>query len=504
MKALLMYRDRDFDTDREPPDNADDLIDDLGLDPVFDAMAAGDDYLRAIARLAILTGPDDPDTIGYRQGVLRDCLAHPDVVREIYDVAADASAGEKKFYFGILSTRNPEYTLHRSLQVMQMFMEHLRQLRRIRDDQHDRFGSDGFTALFDTLARELSDEYFDQVDAHLKRLRFRNGVLISARLGNALAGADYILRRPLDERPGWWRRIVGDRPEEYSFTVPERDEAGARALTELRGRGVNLVANALGQSADHILSFFRLLRAELAFYLGAVNLHTALTEKQAPVCFPEPAEAASRILTAEELYDVALRLRTDDTVVGNDLTADGSSLIMVTGANQGGKSTFLRSVGLAQLLMQAGCVVPARRFTASVVPAVFTHYKREEDATMESGKFDEELKRMSGIADRIGRYCLLLCNESFASTNEFEGSEIGRQIIGALTEAGVRVVFVTHMYDLARSLHDRHAETAVFLRAERLADGRRSFRVAPAEPLSTSYGEDLYEQVFGVDAEAAR
>jgi hypothetical protein len=65
-------------------------------------------------------------------------------------------------------------------------------------------------------------------------------------------------------------------------------------------------------------------------------------------------------------------------------------------------------------------------------------------------------------------------------------------------------VFVTHLYDLARSLNDRHAETAVFLRAERLADGRRSFRVAPAEPLSTSYGEDLYEQVFGVDAEAAR
>jgi DNA mismatch repair ATPase MutS len=54
----------------------------------------------------------------------------------------------------------------------------------------------------------------------------------------------------------------------------------------------------------------------------------------------------------------------------------------------------------------------------------FTHYKREEDATMTSGKFDEELSRMSEIADEIRPRSLLLCNESFASTNEREGAEI--------------------------------------------------------------------------------
>ena len=132
------------------------------------------------------------------------------------------------------------------------------------------------------------------------------------------------------------------------------------------------------------------------------------------------------------------------------MAADGKRLVMITGANQGGKSTFLRSLGLAQLMMQAGMFVAAESFTASVSTGIFTHFKREEDATMERGKLDEELGRMSEIAGQIRPGCLLLCNESFASTNEREGSEIARQVIRALTEAGIRVVFVTHLYDLAQ------------------------------------------------------
>ena len=68
---------------------------------------------------------------------------------------------------------------------------------------------------------------------------------------------------------------------------------------------------------------------------------------------------------------------------------------MITGANQGGKSTFLRSVGVAQLMMQTGMFVAAQAFSADVRDHVFTHFKREEDAAMESGKLDEELARMS-------------------------------------------------------------------------------------------------------------
>jgi DNA mismatch repair ATPase MutS len=197
------------------------------------------------------------------------------------------------------------------------------------------------------------------------------------------------------------------------------------------------------------------------------------------------------------MYDVCLSLRVPDRVVGNDLDADGRSLVMITGANQGGKSTFLRSAGLAHLMMQCGMFVPAESFRASVCPQVFTHFKREEDPTMTSGKFDEELSRMSDIASRIRPASLLLCNESFASTNEREGSEIARQVVRALTEAGIRVFFVTHLFDLAHTLHARRMDTALFLRAERRPGGERTFRLIEAEPLPTSFGQDSFRRIFG-------
>jgi DNA mismatch repair ATPase MutS len=171
--------------------------------------------------------------------------------------------------------------------------------------------------------------------------------------------------------------------------------------------------------------------------------------------------------------------------------------VMITGANQGGKSTLLRGLGLAQLMMQSGMFVGARSFRANVCAGLFTHYKREEEATMERGKLDEELSRMSAIADQITPSSILLCNESFASTNEREGSEIARQVIRAMLEKQVKVLFVTHMYELAHGFYAQQLHNAIFLRAERGHDGQRTFKLPEGEPLPTSYGEDSYRRVFG-------
>jgi DNA mismatch repair ATPase MutS len=99
---------------------------------------------------------------------------------------------------------------------------------------------------------------------------------------------------------------------------------------------------------------------------------------------------------------------------------------------------------------------------------------------------------------------LLLCNESFASTNELEGSQIARGIVYAMVESGVRVFLVTHLYDLARSLYARHDSADLFLRAERRPDGVRTFRLIPVTPEPTSHGEDSFRRIFGVAAHPGR
>lgn len=495
MKALLMYRDQDFDLTQALPWNEQALAQDLELNTLFNAMALGDKFLLEVARKAILSSLGDPDTILYRQSILTDCLKNPDIVVSIYNLAVETMESERKNYWGILRDY-PDAILNRSVDVLQMFVVMLKKLRNIGDVHAGKFESEGFRRFFSMLSMELDEGYFLSVQNHLKQLKFRNGVLVSAQLGEGNKGTNYVLRRPQARDERWLERIFAQKPPSYTFCIPERDESGARALSELKNYGLNLVANALAQSNDHILSFFNMLRTELAFYVGCLNLHGQLTRKEEPLCFPVPLPAGERKHSFSGLYDVCLTLIIEPRVVGNEMNADGKDLVIITGANQGGKSTFLRSIGLSQLMMQCGMFVPAQSFRANVCDGLFTHYKREEDSTMESGKLDEELSRMSDIADHLTPNSLVLFNESFAATNEREGSEIARQIVDALLERGIKVFFVTHLYEFGHSFYAKGAENGTFLRAERQDDGRRTFRLIEGEPLQTSFGQDVYHKIF--------
>jgi DNA mismatch repair ATPase MutS len=522
MKAFLMYRSRDFDPKQlivrrekehrpRAPDHSLDLEQllpwneqalrqDLGLDILFSAMALDDNFLFEVAKVAILNSVTDVDTILYRQHIFSDCLRNPATVRYIYDIAVGAIQAERKSYWSFFA-RYPAGILSRAVDVLQMFVGMLRKLRRVADEHAQAFESEGFLRLFAMLQEELSDEYFARIERHLRQLKFRNGVLISAELGKGNKGKNYVLRKPHDDTRSWMTRLLAEKPPSYTFTLHPRDEGGHQALSALNDRGLNLVANAVAQSADHILSFFDMLRTELAFYMGSLNLHAHLRQMGEPTCLPVPAGAGERKLAFSELYDVSLALSSGSKVIGNDLNADGKRLFIITGANTGGKSTFLRSVGLAHLMMQAGMFVSAAAFSSEVCELVFTHYKREEDAAMESGKWDEELGRMSEIVDKLKWDSLLLFNESFASTNEREGSEIASHIVRALLDRNVKVFLVTHLYHFASGFFAQKLDHASFLRAERLPDGTRPFRLIEAGPLQTSYGEDLYKTVF---AEAER
>lgn len=506
MKAFLMYKGQDFDPERRLPPHHQALTQDLGLGVLFNAMALRDRFLFEVARSAVLNGVDDDlDTILYRQAILKDCLKNASLVRDIYNIAVAAIEGQKKSSWYAFRD-DPDAILRKAVENMQEFMSTLKKLEAIAEERAADFESAGFTALFAMLRKELGNAYFLSVRDHLRRLKFRGGVLMSAQLGQGNQGTDYVLRKPQGKGLGWlehllaqaaWlEQVFAQQPRGYTFYIHPRDESGARALSELNGRGINLVANALARSRDHILNFFHMLRAELAFYVGCLNLYGLLTRKGHPVSFPVPAASRERRCSFRALYDVSLALNLEGGVIGNEVNADDKDLVMITGANQGGKSTFLRSVGLAQLMMQCGMFVPAESFASSVCDGLFTHYKREEDATMKSGKLDEELRRMSDLVDGIRPGSMVLFNESFAATNEREGSEIARQIVGALLEQGVKVFFVTHLYALAHSCFKRKLKNALFLRAERQADGARTFKLIAGEPLQTSYGEDLYEAIF--------
>lgn len=493
MRVRLMSPTDDVDLDAPEPDLTDDLVQDLQLDVLWDAMGGTDAFQRQIARAALLHPVSDPRTLEHRQRALADCLRHRDAVDELYGIAVSA-LDLRRSIFMLPVRHHPALELSSAIDLLTALADALDRLRETCAARAPEFSSPAFADLFDRVARELDVGYVRRLRHVLQELAFPHGLLMSAGIGPGGEVTGQALRRGKDVNRHLLDRTPLKRPL-LSFTLPDRDEAGATALSELRDRSVNDIAKAATQSAEHVMGFFSQLRAELGFYLACCRLSDALTAIGAPLCTPDPCTDVTT--SAAGLYDPCLALRTGRAPQGNAVELGDARLLVVTGANHGGKSTLLRALGIAQLMMQAGMTVAAERFAAAPVGRVLTHWAREEDTGLAHGKLDEELERMERIVALIRPGDLLLCNESFASTTEAEGSQIALEVTTALVRAGVRVRTVTHLYDFARAMADDPALGAAFLRAPRACSGERSFRLEPGEPLPTSYGLDLYDRAFG-------
>ena len=204
------------------------------------------------------------------------------------------------------------------------------------------------------------------------------------------------------------------------------------------------------------------------------------------------------VLSCIDLYNITLSLQQDQASVPTSVSCPDKKVIMITGSNQGGKTTFLRSLGQALVMMNSGMFVAASRFSARP-GQIFTHFIREEDRKLNSGKLDEELIRMSGIIDLVRPGDWMLFNESFSSTNEEEGARIALEIISALEDMGIYVAYVTHFYQLVTLLSKQSPDSILYLNAKRRADGSRTYQLQIGEPEVKGYGEDLYNEIFQID-----
>jgi hypothetical protein len=495
-----MNRDTDVDLERKAEWNEPDLVLDLGLDTLLNAMSDDDPFLLDISRRALLNGLSDPNAITYRQDVLRDFLAQPTLLHDLFTIVDESEVAKPNLYVSRF-IHSPENTLHRSKVELRKYVELLPPLRVIAEKHAKDVRSEGLTRFFDMLVTELDDEYLGEVEWFLELIDSQFDVHMSASFGPRLTSENLILHYPAVETRRWWEFLIFWKPKYLTRTLRWEDARGRRELDDLRARGLELIADVVAESAEFVHGFLKILHAELGFYVACLKLHDQLTAKGGSICFPVPG-TNGQDLAFDELYDPCLRLTTSEPVVGNSLDSRDARLIVITGANHGGKSTFLRSLGVSQLMFQAGMFAPARALRMNPAKGLFTHFPREEDRTMTSGKLEEDLVRMSEIVNHLTPGALVLCNESFAATNESEGSYLSREIVLALMESGVRVVFVTHMYELAHGLYADALPGAVFLRAPRSDDGTRSFLLVAGEPQPKSYGKDVFDRIFGAAAKA--
>ncbi len=495
MNPYLLYPNRDFNIGQPLVWNSDELMKDLELQVLLDTMSDGNNVIDTVVPKVLLQEDiNDIPTILYRQNILKDCLANSAIIKSLFDLSLKAIESKKTSWYGIF-IKHPTSLLHSSVALMEISMDFLRQFREIAAQVISQFQSDGMLRFFRIFIEQTDDAYFIQVMENLKSLKLYGRIHTSVELGRANKGTQYTLRKNTQKKHTWWNWLFPSKIEGYYFGINPRDIGGCNALSSLNDQMVNRTANTLAQANDHLTDFFTLIRDELAFYLGCINLHDRLKNLKMPVGFPEPVPTHQESFNVTGLYDPCLALTAGHQLVGNDISGDKKLLFIITGVNRGGKSTFLRSVGIAQLMMQSGIFVAATKFKSNPAGHIATHFKKEEDRSMNSGKFDEELHRMNEIVRHLKKGDFVLFNESFAATNEKEGSDVATQIVSALQLSNIKVFFVTHLYDFAFSYYQNKTDSILFLQASREKDTQIG-KLTEGFPLPTSFAEDLYNKIF--------
>ncbi|MFE3187634.1 DNA mismatch repair protein [Nocardia sp. NPDC059240] len=478
-------------------ENGTTVADDLELSIMYGAMASGDQFIRTVAADVVPRSLNDFAVIEYRQRVVADSCANPALVRELYAIATEA-AGARRWMVG--RDRGARGKLYLSLEPLTKLIGFLRQLRSTCEPSFSNFESEGFSGLTKTLTDNFGDEYLAEVERHIDILQFEHGFAISAELGSGGGIANPVLHEP--PAPSRRRQSVFGARGRRVVAVSDTDESAKKFIWRLVGNSLDRVADVVSHATDTIDHFFRDLRTELAFCVGCVNLFERLRHDGYAVCYPKPLpQGSGPSFSFRSLRDPALCLSAVSAVEANSIDGRGTQLTVITGANSGGKSTFVRSFGAAQLMMQAGMFVVAEAYEADIRSGIFTHFRVPDDSSMTYGRLNEELVRMRDLTNRIQPTSLVLWNEPFSSTSEREAAEILTPITEALLDSGVKVVVVTHLYDYASGLADRRRPTDLFLRANRLPDGSRTFQLEVGAPATTSHAMDIYRRVFDRSSE---
>ncbi|MBA8792915.1 DNA mismatch repair ATPase MutS [Friedmanniella endophytica] len=237
---------------------------------------------------------------------------------------------------------------------------------------------------------------------------------------------------------------------------------------------------------------------EVQFFLRYLDVVTRLSARGVSFCHPELIEPGDpdRDEQVEDVVDLALALAlapgTDGRPVGNDFARSGAErVLVVSGPNQGGKSTFCRSVGQLYHLAAIGCPVPARSARVRLASSIDTHFERQEESADVGGKLENDLRRIHAVLSRADAGSVILINEMFSSTTladaEFLGTKIIEQI--AAKEAfGVYVTFVEALATLGQ-------ETVSMVSATDPEDPtRRTFQVLRSAPTGHHYAKALAER----------
>lgn len=246
------------------------------------------------------------------------------------------------------------------------------------------------------------------------------------------------------------------------------------------------------------------LLPEFAFLLKGIEVINEIKKYNLPICIPQVRPKCEKCFSIKKMYNpaVSVKLKSIDEkhkIVYNDFSFDDQGMIYVlTGPNRGGKSVILCGVGLIQVMFQLGLPVAAESAVISPVDNIFTHFPLNTDSTIGMGKFGEECARLKSMFEHLTEYSIVLMDETLSSTDSYEASAIGEEILSVLSAYGCRGIFATHIHDLSSKVECINNLCTSCSKIDNLVagikDGIRTYKIERRAPDGRSYAKDIADK----------
>jgi hypothetical protein len=471
---------------------------DLNFDQVLNAIVAKRD--EAVLRPIFHATFRDEAIIRYRQAVFAD-LEHPGI-RALFQPFCEAmrTVRANLAYAGKIDQAS-----HRNTVVLRGILVYCEALQALLSRLETMpLASAGLQGLRGYLAGYVRSPAVARLAAEASRLR---EMLREIGYGMLFQGDRVTVRAYADEPD--YATIILERFSRFRETEGERHEAAYRVddfgLNHVEAAILDFVARLFprpfraldaftGEHAEFIDAIVAAFDREIAFYLAYLDFIAPLQHAGLEFCLPE-VSATDKRTRVDGGFDIALAAKLvheGRKVVTNDFFLDGAErMIVVSGPNQGGKTTFARMFGQLHVLAGLGCPVPARQARLFLPDRIYAHFEREEDITNLRGKLEDELVRLHATCATMTGDSLVILNEIFNSTSLDDQVFLSTRVLGQILTTDAIGVCVTFLDGLS-TLNEKTVSMVSSVVPDDPA--QRTFRVVRRPADGLAYAVSLAEK----------
>lgn len=479
----------------------------------------------------------DEEVLNYRLDILEDFLNVPQLEAVLYENVHKLYVNEH-VNIQKLGLADSFYALNTRLNSLKTFIECITKCHEFCQKFQDRFKSEALKGLVEYFASVYNSEYFDEVkretDECLKILaKGVKSVTVGINFDDMMRPVEAMLLSVSTDsikkkgRFDWiFKHLDGGADRAIGRTHSLYNENGGtndleaplfRELKEINSEYIAHLDRAIRayfkKSTEDILTF----ESQMSFYIGAKRIIDAVRARGLDMCRPKYLKMDERRLDAKGVFDLSFYTQMvssdpmgslKDKIITNDCRMDDDGRFFVlTGANNGGKTTYTRAIGIIQVMAQAGIYVPCTSCEISPVDFIYTHFPKEEEVGLNTSRFTQECKQFKVTVDNATRYSMLLLNESIQSTTPTECVFIATELTKIFRCIGVRGVYATHLLELAKNLDNLNAEVegdtklvSIVTTVDTTADNKRLYRIVRSAPQEFGYAQTIYKK-FGVSFE---